>query len=509
VRSDRVRHLYGIALVGIAVLALGLRAIPLFAALPYSHYVDEGHVVRASSQVVADGSWDPHFYDYPSGLIGATAAVGMTWAVATGDAGDLRREARTYTRDGLYDPMPTEFLLGARLLVLLSSIGVVLLVAHLGRVLLGRGVGLVSGFLAACLPGLATRSATASVDAPASLFALGAIACALKVRGSPHGARWAIAAGALAGCAAGTKYTMAVVMGAVVVGIAVDTRSPWTIRGLRAVGAGFAGLVTFAVANPAFFLARGRVSRTLSQLSDGYASKTGSSYWDVARLPEEVGWVMLALAAVGLVVLLARTRTRLPTLVVLAFAVPFVLFVSRYPFQPFRNLYPVLALGCVAAGSALVVGCRALGNRAGAPRVSSRALAGTLAVLLGVLLVGHSYDTVHHDAQAVDTRSQLREWFADRPDCDRVLVASELTVHPDEIDGFGCLVEFAPAFDVDHEVDLSRYDYVVTGAFDEEVAAWAGQRWVGRVAAFGQEPIAGPRLDHFRTNRQAMVVYRI
>lgn len=54
------------AVIALFVIALGMRAIPIGSALPYSDYVDEGHVLHQALTVVNSRSLDTKWYGYPS-----------------------------------------------------------------------------------------------------------------------------------------------------------------------------------------------------------------------------------------------------------------------------------------------------------------------------------------------------------------------------------------------------------------------------------------------------------
>ena len=320
-------------------LALLVRVGPLTSALPYTSYVDEGFILNPSAHMVSDTTWDPDWYGYPSLLIGSTAAVTKLNGLIDPDV--ARQAALTDERPG-YDPIgPASMILIGRSLVLLASLGTVVVTMFLGRRLAGRWVGVVSGFLAALLPALVVRSAIVIVDAPATFFVMASILAASGATArSRRGLLAVLGAGACAGLALTSKYPSGSVILVALVVLAfsgLDRREQ--VR--RAVAAVAAMVATAVVTMPALLLRTSEVRDAIDEQVESYQGRSSASgYLQQLLSVKEVGWLVAALAAIGLVLLLVRPRTRVLTAGWVGFATVLLLSLVNTSYQPFRNAAP-------------------------------------------------------------------------------------------------------------------------------------------------------------------------
>ena len=144
----------------IAALLAGfaLRAVPLAAARPYIHYVDEGHVLRPAYSMIRDRTWDPHEFVYPQfpRLVIAAASRSIDRVMRWGGGPSLRD--RIPVRFEGYDQLePFAFLLVARALSVAAGMGILVLTGLFARRLSGPIAGAAAALLAALVPGLALR----------------------------------------------------------------------------------------------------------------------------------------------------------------------------------------------------------------------------------------------------------------------------------------------------------------------------------------------------------------
>ena len=145
-------------------------------------------------------------YQYPSLLIEATAVSVRAFDLVRGSH-DSTTGAHEARNSGYYDIVePEELIVAARLLVLLSSVGTVLLSILLATRLAGRRAGIAAGLFAALLPALVTRGSIVIVDTPAALFSMASLLFAARLPDARNATRTSIAAGVAAGLAFTSKY---------------------------------------------------------------------------------------------------------------------------------------------------------------------------------------------------------------------------------------------------------------------------------------------------------------
>src|SRR4051794_32887069 len=221
------RRAYLVAVLLVVVVAGILRALALPSALPYTSYIDEGYVLRPAAHMVAERSWDPHWYGYPSLLIELTAAGTAAYDVV----GDVRTSAREVDATDDYNAVaPVALIVTARLLVWAAGVGTVIVTILLATRLLGRRGGLVAGAIVAVVPALVSRSAITIVDTPATFFVMASMLAAATIGRARRPMVAAAAAGALAGLAATSKYPSAAVIVVALVMIAATTSFSWRRR---------------------------------------------------------------------------------------------------------------------------------------------------------------------------------------------------------------------------------------------------------------------------------------
>ncbi len=176
----------------IAVVALGVRAVTVRADLPYTTYAAEQFTLKGSAHQIADTTWDPAWYGYPSFLMNATTLSASAVAVTRGETGELRDGARTTIESRYVEVVePSILVLAGRLVVLILSSLTVVFVALLGIRLAGRRVGLLAALMVAVLPMFVSRGSIVIVDTPATCFVVAALYCASRLadratRAVPH-----------------------------------------------------------------------------------------------------------------------------------------------------------------------------------------------------------------------------------------------------------------------------------------------------------------------------------
>jgi hypothetical protein len=451
----------------ILIVAAAVRLPALTAGLPYATYVDEGHVLHHVVHLLAERTWEPDTYSYPSLPFYLIAGAALAYAPLYAVLHDRPlRDALSPVPYRYYDIVePVDLIVLGRLITLVFSLGVVILTGLLARRLAGPAAGLFAAWIAALVPALVVRSAIVNINPIVTFFVLAALFFADRARDGDR-PRWdAALAGAMAGLAAATKYPAALVC--LPIGLAVLLAGgPWKERLVRLLLSGGTAIATFVLAMPAFVLRTRQVLEGLQIMSQIYSTQEIGSYWGQAvgraewDLPlehPEMGIALLAIAAAGLFIALRDSRWLPPVLGWLLFSVATGHLVTAYKFRAFRNLLLLVPLACVVA--ALVYA---------RPRRSVRRplWLDLAAIVLPVLLFApalHSY--VGYQVRLEDSREQAIRWLEARAGPrHKVLVADELAILPSRTAGLEAgEVHVKPWPQAKDRILQRRYHFVVLG----------------------------------------------
>jgi predicted membrane-bound mannosyltransferase len=236
----------------------------------------------------------------------------------------------------------------ARLVAVLFGLATIVVCYHLGSVLYGRRIGLVSAGLLALMPYHVVVSRQALLDGPEVFFSTLALYGLARYRISAE-SRWLVALGGTLGLAFLTKETAVVLLGAVFVYFALDAE----VRLRRRVVA-----VTVA-----FFVAVAVVYPTATAF--GGASKSGKSFflWQLLRKPNhswafyfntalpDLGILVIAVAACALFAL-RKQRSWREMMLLSWIVVPFVFF-DAFPTKGYQYLLMIAPPVAVLAGRGL------------------------------------------------------------------------------------------------------------------------------------------------------------
>jgi hypothetical protein len=348
-------------LVWLVALALGfvLRALPLTAARPYIAYIDEGNFLHPAFRLVRDGGWDPRSYLYPQlpamAVVAAARTVDPIYRSVRGRS--LRERIRE--RVEVYDELePFALLFLARCMGLALGMAIIVLTGLLAMRLAGPGAGAAAALVAALIPALVLRGSIATVDSYATLFVLASLYATHRTTTSRRPGFASLLAGALAGAAFASKYPSVIVLAALpVTTFFQPIAGREKLRRLALAGLGL--IAGAALAMPALLKHPREVYDAILQQGTFYRELSSvplwrqtflRSEWDLPYDRAELGFVFVALAVGGLVAGL-RDRRIAPTLWGwCAFAAMALVLYARQPFQPFRNLLPLVPLSCAAIG---------------------------------------------------------------------------------------------------------------------------------------------------------------
>ncbi|MGH2625499.1 MAG: ArnT family glycosyltransferase [Anaerolineales bacterium] len=483
----------------ILLLAAVLRLPNVWAAYPYTAYVDEGNYLWTARFLYGRGGWDPQSYMYPSlPIYAAVAAAGAADLVRAARGLPLIRAGAAAPYGGNYDPFdPPEFLLAARVACFLAALGVVGLTGWLAQRWRGPAAGLFAALIAALTPALIARGGIAIVDVWSALFVTACLVASDRLYDADgKRTRTVLLAGFLAGCAGASKYQAALVACVPLLAIVVTRRGrAEAARQLATLGLG--ALVGAFLAMPALWLRMGAVLQALRTQAGLYSTLPwthGYLRQAVVRMEEdlpfeaaELGWVFSLLFVAGLGLALWDRRLHLRVAGPALFLLLLLAVQLRFDYQPFRNLLPLVPLAAAFAALPLA----ALRERL-SPRL---ALDIALTGLLLATMLPTAYTMARQRRDLVDSRVEARRWLAThmRPR-DRVLVLEELRFLPQELAKLTARVRI-----VDRPTALTlarrgRFRFFVigdpapikrlpTGAFA------AGRQRYQRRVSFGTEPV--------------------
>ena len=518
--QDRILRLVLIALAAL------LRLSPIVSSLPYIDYVDEGYVLHQAIDLLNKRTFDTGWYGYPSLPAYLTAGVLMAesgiYRHFHGHSfrNDLPREesAQTKRRDNYDIISPPELIVAGRFVAACLSIGTVLLAAAIGNRLGGRTSGFLAMLITAVCPALVLRASNVIVDTFATFFALLALYFCERLRSKSNNSWNALAAGLAAGLAFASKYTAGVVFVAIITVICALSLTK-ACRARFSLLASLGMLMGTALGAPASILKFRAVLHDLAGTAANYRLITSSpGYFGQAVSALELGWPLTVVGCAGVVLMLRRKSTRSTMLGWGVFAVVLLaLFLGR-PFQPFRNLLPLVPPFCIAAAVAFSGMIDWAGGEA---RLWRRAVV-TVALIGGcvVSLALPSFRQVQRRMAQGDSRVRAIDWLQQHTRKEEtVLGIRELAILPAEwkrIAARSTVVSWFDAFDL---LEQQRFDYIVTGeldlrhATDPKTSSAYLEHWKARIsgmpaqADFGQ--VVTPVVPYlWRTNDERILILK-
>jgi hypothetical protein len=320
----------GWAVAGLALAALvaaALAAWSLNFGLPFLFRPDEDVMVGRAVRMAVEGTLDPAFANYPPLAFDLFALLERAAALAgAGTLVDPRRGD------------PSDAYLAARAVSAAASVATVVLTGLSARRWFGDLAGAFAALALAVAP-LAVRQAHfATADGLQTALVAGALLAAA-------GQRW-IAAGALCGLAAATKYTGALALVPVLV---LAGRARWRAP-VVAAAAAFAIPSAVMLLHPLDYL-RGLFFLGGRGFATGFGAPIGLLYHPAVTLPLGLGIGAYGLGLAG-VILAARRRSR-PEVALLALLAGYLLATGLSREDFFRYMLPVLPVLAILAGRAL------------------------------------------------------------------------------------------------------------------------------------------------------------
>jgi len=343
------RHGFALGLAAITVLALGLRFFALtreFGHLPPN--VDENRLNVSILHLFRTGDIDYRTVEHYPGIHYWMLAGTYLFAYVWGLMSDVGRSL---------GQMPANYFLGfGRAVSALQSTATVVLVGVLGRRLVCARAGLLAALVMALAPLSILVGRQLRNDAAATMLIVAAVIVALGVYRRGFRLWEAALGGALAGLAAGVKYTGVFALLPVLLACAL---SEDRLRRGQAAGLALAGFLAAALLSNPFVWAD--IPNLLVQLSD-QISITGEGHWAAQDNPagyhvmtlvhRVLGWPMLLLGAAVLAYHLAAGSKRWWVFAI--YPLTSIWFVAQRPSQLPRWVYPEAPFMAVAAAAGLV-----------------------------------------------------------------------------------------------------------------------------------------------------------
>jgi hypothetical protein len=523
--KDRIR--YWICWGAILVLAILFRILPIRSGLPYSDYVDEGHVLHQTIDAFNNRSLDVYWYGLPAlpaYCAGATLLFyGTFYHHFNGHRfqKDLPHERDLPSSKLNYDFIaPVELIVAGRIATAgLSSASVILAGIFAARLAKDQA-GLLAMLLAAVCPALVTRASIVIVDTFATFFVLVVLYLCARIQAEASKPVWrdVSLAGLATGLAFASKYPAASVGMAVIASILM-LPVQWRCR-LRLFFPAAGGFVLgILLGAPMTFLKPITVWRDIMANVRAYGLiHSAQGYFVQAISTFELGVPLLLVGSVGIILLVRQRKTRAVALGWICFATVLIASFMNQSFRPFRSflsLVPPLCIAAAIAFSDLIDWAR----RGAHPWLRfgvTIALIGGCVVSLGF----SSFRQVHRRMAHQDSRIQAVDWLQLHATKEEtVLGIRELMILPAEWKRIAARSTVIPWFEAADLLERQRFDYVVTGEFDLRYASdpngWSAyrDRWKAKVstllvqADFGQ--VVTPVVPYlWRTNDERILILK-
>ncbi len=462
-------------LVGALLLGLGLRLWGIDFGLPYTTAPDEPTHLSIALRIFRTGDLHPHWLNYPSLMFYLNALAYVPYYVIGQALGLLSSPAdipfpEIITTGVGRSSMPSQFLLGRGLTALFGT-GSILLVYCIGRELHpSRLVAVAAALLLAVSPASVYNSHLIRPDTFAVFFALVSVFGALRILRDPSLANYLLA-GAGAGLAVSSKYNMPLI----VLPLIVAHFARWGVAGLRRREVYFglaASVLAFFLTTPFALLDVQTFLRDMGYEVTAQAAGHAGTEGNTIPWYLEFVWLSEGITVVAAVVQAARlfwARSR-PGLVLVAFPIVYLLFISQFIVRNDRTILPVFPfLHLLAAWLVADLYASLVPMLSRSRLVAAAALAALVALLVAQPLNG----SIISDSRlgVVDSRDTTRGWIEEN-----LAAGSRVAVEPYGpyidprrfmVQGGG-MAEHAPEWYLDNGFEYLVLSYGTYGRFFEE-----------------------------------------
>lgn len=434
---------------------LALLAVLLMAAVPrvrlvrehspYPLHEDEALITRRAGRILMTGDLNPHFFKYPSLPIYATAVglgLGYLWDGGQAKGMEPREVGRTsqpyYEREGV--------MLATRMLFALLSLLPLFWIGRMGAKAFKEPAML---FLGPLILGLSSRYLMQSwtyinVDLVGTIVCTGALTYCVATWKKDSLLHRAILPGLLTGMAVGSKYYLGLVGLPFAIAIFFHPRKSWLKHTL------FIALFTaagFLISTPYSLLDREHFVEQLvfeiNHYSEGHQGAEEEPglpqlMYYLGRIQDEFGWLNAALCVIGIGYGMKRHRRE--SILILAFPLALLLFLSTQRVHFIRNLLGLYAIYPVFVALGAVALWRMIG---GGHAQRGRSVATAVALFALWLPLQPWARMTRGWRQLEDSRRLALDWVDENAQRGRmVIIASELQMDPRPLKGrYSVLVE--------------------------------------------------------------------
>jgi len=483
-----------ICLGAIFAAAILFRVLPIRSGLPYSDYIDEGHVLHQTIDAFNNHNLDVFWYGLPPLPAYCTGAALLSYGPLYRHfhghrfQDDLPREPGPTTTTNYDFIAPVELIVAGRVATACLSIATVMLAGVLAARLANGRAGLLAMLLVAVCPALVTRASIVIVDTFATFFVLAALfVCARILEGAKPVWRQVGLAGLATGFAFASKYPAAAV-GVGVIATVLMLPARWSHRLLLLFSALGGFLLGVLLGSPMTFLKPVTVWRDiLANLRDYSWIPWSQGYFAQAISTAELGVPLLLIGTAGLILMLRERRTRPVVLGWICFAALLAASFMGKSFRPFRSFLPLIPPLCIAAA----IGFSYLIDWARRGPQAWLRVAVTIVLISGCVgsLGFSSFRQVQPRMAHQDSRIQALDWLQQHATKEKtVLCIRELSILPSEWKRIGVTPTVVSWFEAADLLERQQVDYVVTGEFDlrfaTDPAGWAAKqdRWKAKVS---------------------------
>jgi hypothetical protein len=398
-------------LIGLVWVSFALHLWGIQGNLPFAAEIDEPVFVSRAIRMAATGDLNPRWFGHP----GSTLIYPLAALYHLASPGLFLQPDPTLQISFKADP--GEFYLFGRYLTIGYAVVSLPLVYQLGRCAFGRPAGLIGASLA-ILPVVAVaHSQMVRTDSAATFFGLLSLWLCLKVYDRPTPSRF-IQAGLSIGLAIATRYFMVALVPILLVAGGLAWLQKQTNLGVmgRAAGLGLLGVgAGFALSTPYFFLDfQAALYWIVAEANDVHIdadglSPLGNLIWYVTQaIPTSLTWPVAIFTVLG--VAQVSYERQMKPLLLLGFAIIFILGLSLSDLHWQRWLIPVLPLLALFAAHGLVIIASSLALRLSwSPATRQRA--GTVLLLLVLAWPGYQLGLHNLRQSNPSTRVLAREWI--------------------------------------------------------------------------------------------------
>jgi hypothetical protein len=398
------------------VLAAAIRLTGVYGILPYIHHPDEPKNELIALRVAHAPLKSPGFFNYPSLLFYAQAAVIGVDETFTGHRvlpAEVVSHANARAQESLH------LALGRGLTALIGAATAVVAQALVLEAGAPVAVACIAGLAVALSPPLVEHGRYITPDAYAAFFAMLVLLFACRIARGAAITQYVLA-GAAVGLAAGCKYNLALVAMAVIVAH-LRRVGPRYFLDTRLLAAGGAAMLAFVASTPFAVLDHSTFVKGITfeakHYKKGHAgSEGGSLAFYLKILWQACGpWALLSFAAFS--------KRRNAAFVVLPFAVAYLVFLSSFIVHFDRNAVP---LGAPLIGMG-VLGAWDIARRTAerTSRANPERLATAVVAALALAVAAAGAPAVLRELHELRTnhRASAQDWIAAHvPDRSKIIV---------------------------------------------------------------------------------------